>query len=250
LFYLRGAVVIEHPVISALALKKWAKEHLQVEAPDGAIFRLQEQLTFMAHAYLSSSAVPGLKEMFERPSAQTADYAMAMSEKARRVYTNVTAVDDERFKFGNVKDYDRELAETRIVFLWTVSAVNLKRAKLSKILGPICAKTVQELHSSVFTENPAHVLVSIADLKSTLNRDKRHQRMMWIGFDGKSFYRVQGAVVPQPGMPMDGASELVSFFQADKEVLCVISAGKLVLVGPQRVAVVETITKKGDPCLR
>ena len=242
--------MIEHPVVSALALKNWAKEYLQVDAPDEAILRLQEQLTFMAQSYLSSSAPLGLKEMFERPSAQTADYAMAMSEKARRVYTNVTAVDDDRFQFGNVRDYDREQAETRIVFLWTASAVNLKRAKLSKILGPICAKTVQELHSSVFAESPTHVLVSVADLKSTLNRDKRHQRMMWIDFDGKSFYRVQGAIVPPHGMPMDGASELVSFFQADKEVVCVISGSKLVLVGPQRVAVVETRTKKGDPCLR
>jgi hypothetical protein len=250
LFYLKGAIVIEHPVISALALKNWAKEHLQVDPSDETIIRLQEQLTFMAQSYLNSSTVPSLEEMFSRPSAQTADYAGAMSEKSRRIYTKVTAVDDDRFQFGNVMEYDRDIAETRIVFLWTKAAVNLKRSKPSKILGPICAKTVQDLHSSVFAKSPAHVLVSIADLKSTLNRDKRHQRMMWIGFDGKSFYRVQGAVVPQPGMPMDGASELVSFFWADKEVLCVISGDKLVLVGPQRVAVVETKDKKGDTCLR
>jgi len=113
-------------------------------------------------------------------------------------------------------------------------------------MGPMCAKTVEWLHNFIFVEGSDPILVSISDLKSMVRRDKRHQREMWIGFDAESFYRVRDEVITGPVIPMDGASELVSFFQSDKEVLCVLFGGCLALVGPQRTAVVSTFPRGTD----
>jgi len=238
--------VIEHPVVSASAIKKWANEHLLVDPPEEAIFRLQEQLTFMAQSYLSREVKPDIEEMFSRPTNTTVSSIMGMSEKARRIYKSSTSLNNEKFQFGKVMEYDRAEAESTITFLWTKESVNLKRAKPSKIMGPICAKTMEWLHNFIFVKGSDPILVSISDLKSMVRRDKRHQREMWIGFDGKNFYRVREEVIAGPVMPMDGASELVSFFQSDKEALCVLFGGCLVFVGPQRTAVVSTFPRGKD----
>lgn len=225
-------------VISEQELKKWVMEHLGVDPPDSAIRRAQMQLTAFVHTYFAPPRETQPIELFNRESKQKITVLGALSAKARRIYQQSVALHDGRFHYGNTMQYERDGKAVQITFLWTRDAVDLPGSVDPKISDLLCSKTVRLIDSSVFSEPVDATILPVSDLRATISRDKKHQRMLWVGFDGKKFYRQREIKDGQHLIPMDGASEIVSFFLADEEIMCSTVKNSLVLVGPQRVAVV------------
>jgi len=226
-------------VIPAEDLKAWVKKELGVDPPDSAVGRLQVQLTAFTRSYFAPPAVSTSLDILYQDTAMKATALGEMSEKARRLYQKSEQLTGLRFHYGKALTYDREEGSATIILLWTENSVNLNDATESKILGPLCSKTVELFDTSVFTEDFETLLLSVSNLRETIARDKKLQKRMWVGFNGKCFYRQKEYDKDEHLIPMDGASELVSFFQADKEIMCSTVGHRLVLVGPQRAAVIE-----------
>jgi len=226
-------------VISAEDLRAWVVKELGVDPPESAVRRAQVQLTVFTRSYFAPPRPTLPVDVLNQETSLKAKALGDLSWKARRLYQNSVRLPEGRFHYGKVFTYDREEAITRIILLWTKDAVELSDAKESKISGPLCSKTVELLDSSVFSDPTEATLLPVSDLRATIARDKKNQKMMWVGFDGKNFYRQKERGGDSKSIPMDGASEIVSFFQADKEIMCSTVGQRLVLVGPQRTAVVE-----------
>lgn len=220
-------------------LKEWIKENMGIDAPDSAVKRLKIQLTVFTQNYFAEPKADTSLKMLNQPTEVSATKLGDLSAKSRRLYQNSVPIPEGRFHFGKVFNYDREDVLTKIILLWTARAVSLNDAKESKISSPLCSKTVELLDSSIFSDDHEATSLPVSDLRAAIARDKKHQRMMWVGFDGKNFYRQKEYDKNAHVIPMDGASELVSFFQADKEIMCSTVGRRLVLVGPQRAAVIE-----------
>lgn len=225
-------------VISEEELKEWVISHLGVDPPDSAIRRVQVQLTAFVRSYFAPPRETLPIEFFNRESKQKVTVLGALSAKARRIYQQSIALTEGRFHYGNIMQYKRGGRTTQITFLWTRDAADLPGSVDHKISGLLCSKTVSLIDNSVFSETVDATILPISDLRAEVARDKKHQRMLWVGFDGKKFYRQKELKDGQHSIPMDGASEIVSFFLADEEIMCSTAEDSLVLVGPQRVAVI------------
>lgn len=227
-------------ITSKESIIEWAEENLDYIPKDVVVRRLQAQLTSFARTFLGRSKGTGFRTMLNRPTKMTASHTKDITEKSRRLYRDPITIKQGAFHYGNVFTFVREEASTTVLLFWTEEAVNIdSQVEESKIEAALCSKTVEFLSTSVFSEDLNPVQLSVASLRATIKRDKKDQRRMWVSFDGKKFYRAPSYEPDHPCLPMDAASDIVSFFQADGEILCATILGKLVLVGPQRAVVIE-----------